>query len=256
MPVFEYKAFDLDSSAVAGTVAADTPRQARDLLRERGLTVTGIQPSRSRQAGALWRNRSGKRGQTEVTAFVRELATLLKAGIPLLSALQTLESQHSRSFRPALQDLADQVAAGSGLAEAMGRHPDRFDELCVSIVSVGENTGGLETALKRLAEFKEKAHRLRSRVTTALLYPAVVCLVGLAVTAFLMTYVVPNLLGTLTEAGKDLPAVTRVVKAASDLLVGWWWAILLVAVALAALVRALVATEKGKFLADRLILKA
>jgi len=255
MAVFEYRAMDMDGSAAVGTVIADTARQARDLLRDRGLTITQVNQA-EQPKGRRAVLSAGRRGDDRtVTDFVSELATLLKAGIPLLQALQTLEKQHSRRFRAVVQELADQVAAGSSLAEAMRRMPGWFDELSINVVDVGENTGSLEVSLKRLADFKAKAHRLRSRLTTAMLYPAIVGLIGLAVTVFLMTYVVPQLLGALTEAGKDLPTVTRAVKAASDFLIGWWWALLAGALGVFLLIRASLATKAGREAFDRLVLK-
>ena len=158
------------------------------------------------------------------------------------------------SFKAVIQGLTDCISAGTSLAEAMDQHPVWFDELCVNIVRVGENTGSLEGALKRLADFKEKTQELRSRVITALLYPAVVFIMGLAVTVFLMTFVVPNLLKALSEAGKELPLVTRIVKAASDVLVGWWWAILIGAACFVLLFRVVLRTEWGRFSFDRLAL--
>ena len=254
MAVFEYQAVDLDSTASVGTVIADTGRQARDVLRDRGLTITGIRPLQEHEKKTF---RLGRRrgNEVEVAAFVRRLATLLRAGVPLLSALNTLSEQHAKRFKPIIQGLFDQVSAGVSLAEAMSRHPLFFDELCVNIVRVGENTGSLESALRRLADFKEKAHRLRSRVITALLYPTVVFVIGLAVSIFLMTYVVPNLLKTLTEAGRELPLITRVVKAASDLLLGWWWAVLAGIVCLALALRVVLGTERGRAILDRLVLR-
>jgi type II secretory pathway component PulF len=254
MAVFAYKAIDLDTSPVGGTIIADTPRQARDVLREQGLTLTDIRPVTEAGLGFLTRARGG-RAQEEVLSFVRELATLLQAGIPLLGALQTLTRQHGGRFRAVVQQLADQVAAGLSLADAMDRQGAYFDELCVSLVRVGENTGALETALKRLAEFKEKAHRLRSRITTALVYPAVVCAIGVAVSIFLMTYVVPNLLETLTQAGKELPWITQVVKGVSDFLLGWWWALLLGLAVAGAALRWIVSTDRGRLVLDRLTLR-
>jgi len=254
MPVFRYKAMDLDASPVAGTVAADTPRQARDILRGRGLTVADIAAVHESVRETFLVRRQGRQAQGEVVALVRELATLLGAGIPLLGALDTLVRQHKGHFRTVLLGLRDRIASGTSLAEAMGGWPTYFDELCTSIVRVGENTGTLETALARLAEFKEKAHRLKSRVATAVIYPAIVCTVGVAVAVFLMTYVVPNLLETLLEAGKPLPLATRVVKGASDLLLAWWWAILAGVVGLVALAKAVRRTERGRGLSDRLLL--
>jgi len=254
MAVFEYRAVDLDASAVAGTVTADTPRQARDRLRERGLTVTDVRTLADAPRPGRLARRRGRASQHEVVSFIREMATLLRAGIPLHAALETLARQHRRGFKAVVEQLADQVARGTSLADAMAARPAYFDEMCTSVVRVGESTGSLESALERLAEFKEKAHGLQSRVTTALLYPAVVSAVGVAVAMFLMTYVVPNLLATLEESGKDLPAVTRVVKSASDFLLSWWWLLAAAVVGLAALVRVVLSTERGHALADRLML--
>jgi type II secretory pathway component PulF len=252
--VFEYECLDARTSLVAGTIIADTARQARDQLRDRGLSVVDVKPAaeaRKRRV-SFWRRR---KDQAEVGMFVRRLSTLLRAGIPLLSSLHTLVEQQNGRFRVIIQHLADQVAAGTGLAEAMRSKSDCFDELCVSIVEVGENTGSLEDALGRLADFKEKAHRLKSGVATALMYPMVVCIIGLAVTVFLMTYVVPNLLKALVEAGKDLPAVTRTVKAASDFLIAYWWVILGGVAGVLCLIKAVLKSPRGRQLADRLVLK-
>jgi len=153
-----------------------------------------------------------------------------------------------------VQQLADQVASGTGLAESMGRQPDIFDELCVSITQVGQSTGSLDVALHRLADFREKSERLRSRLVSALIYPAIVCVIGVAVSVFLMTFVVPNLLRTLTESGRELPMITRAVKAASDLLLGWWWVLLAGVMGIVVAVRLVLRTTTGRRLADRLIL--
>jgi general secretion pathway protein F len=254
MAIFAYRAANSQSVAVNGTIAADTPRQARDLLRERGLTITEVALSEERRRGRR-RQRPARRTQAEMVSFVRELATLLAAGIPLLSALGTLAAQHSRRFRAAIQHLGERIAAGERLADAMGRQPACFDELTVSIVRVGESTGSLETALRRLADFKEKSLRLRNRVAAALTYPAFVCVMGLGVALFLMTYVVPRLLDTLHEAGRPLPGVTVAVKAMSDFLVTRWWALLGGLVAVGFVLKALLGTESGRRLAERLVLR-
>jgi type II secretory pathway component PulF len=142
-----------------------------------------------------------------------------------------------------------------GLAEAMEQQGAYFDELCVSIVRVGESTGSLESALKRLAGFREKGRRLRSRITTALLYPAVVGVIGLSVAVFLMVKVVPDLLATLTQAGKELPAVTMAVKATSDFIRNWWWALAVGLAAAGAGLKAALRTERGREIFSRFVLR-
>jgi len=255
MPVFAYRAIDATAAAVTGEVAADTPRQARDRLRALGLTIELIQPRPRREKPGFWQRRRARRRSGEVVGFIRDLATLLAAGIPLLEAVDTLARQHKGPFGAAVLALGEDIAAGSSLAEAMKANGAYFDQLCVSIAAVGENTGTLETALARLAEFKEHARRLRGRVATALIYPGIVATVGVAVTVFLMTFVVPQLLTTLSESGRPLPAVTRWVKAASDFLLGYGWAVCLGAIALAVGAKLLIATPAGRRGWHRLVLR-
>jgi type II secretory pathway component PulF len=225
------------------------------MLREQGLTIAEVKPVAKADKKSFVSRQRGGRGKNEVVAFVRELATLLQAGIPLMSALETLVMQHRRSFKTVLQHLADQVAAGVSLADAMAAQAAYFDAMCVSIVRVGESTGSLETALKRLADFKENSSQLRSRVTTALIYPEAVCLVGIAVTIFLMTYVVPNLLSTLTSAGRELPFITRVVQGISNFLLGYWWLLLALVVGAVVGTGAILRTDKGRLGFDWVVLR-
>lgn len=225
MAVFAYKAVDADDAATSGVLVADSPRQARDLLRAKGLTVEAIAARRQSAGGAAGGGFGARRYPAKVVSFARELSTLLGAGLPLLDAIDTITKQHAGGFRTALLAVRDRVSAGSSLAEAMREHPALFDELYVSITEVGESAGTLDFALEQLADFKERSAALKNRVVTALMYPAVVLVMAVGVAVLLMTMVVPNLLSTLAESGRPLPWPTRVVKGASDALLGWWWLI-------------------------------
>ena len=219
MAVFAYKAMDNRRSPVAGTIAADTPRQAREQLRARGLLIHDIGELGVQTPHGTARLRGKSRYATQLATVMRELATLLGAGIPLLDALKTVTQQQRGGFRTALMQLAERVSAGMGLAEAMAEQPAAFDPLCIQMVEVGESSGTLETVFDQWAEFKERSLALKDRVLTALMYPAFVMAVGLVVTLFLMTYVIPMLLSNLLDAGRPLPWPTRIVKGLSDLLV-------------------------------------
>lgn len=168
-----------------------------------------------------------RRDESNVIALCRELSTLLAAGIPLLQSLDGIARQHRGRFRRTVLLLREEVAGGAGLAEAMRDQPRVFDVLATSIVAVGERAGTLDNVLLQIAVFKGRAHLLRGRLLTALIYPAIVLTAGLGVTLFLMTFVVPQLLETLVEAGQDLPLATRLVKSGSDLLVHWWWMLIM-----------------------------
>jgi type II secretory pathway component PulF len=219
------------------------------------MTVVDLRETSEGKSLTFTERRQGRKARGEVVAFIRELATLLAAGIPLLESLGTLVRQHRGRFKTVLQQVHDQISAGSSLAEAMGQRPAYFDELTTSIVRVGENTGTLETTLAKLAGFKEKSARLQGRVTTALIYPAIVCMIGLTVMVFLMTYVIPNILGTLQESGRPLPALTQIVKGVSDFILQWWWAILIVVAGLAVGIRAAAALPRVRLFLHRLVLR-
>lgn len=255
MAVFAFKALDANLSTVRGTIVADTPRQARESLRARGLTIQAIADERSALGWGTWRWRWGSRPTSSVVSWVRELATLLAVGVPLLEAIDTIAKQYRGSFHNVLLMLRDRVASGASLAEAMRDHPAVFDALCLHLVEVGENAGTLESSLDRLAEFKERSLHLKNRVASALMYPAFVLVIGVLVSVFLMTFVVPNLLSALLEAGREPPLATRVVKAISDFLLNWWWLLLAAAGALALAVRAALLNEQGRTAWHRLQLR-
>jgi type II secretory pathway component PulF len=231
MAVFLYKAIDPATQDVSGTIAADTPRQARELLRDRGLIVRDVrdyQPAGTQRGRGvslpLWSSRSAPRHHA--TTLVRELSTLLGVGVPLLEALDTIARQHRGRFHAVVMTLRDRVSAGASLAVAMAGQPRVFDELCVNITEVGEDAGTLDSSLDRLAEFRERSEQLRGKIGTALIYPAIVSAVAVFASMFLMTFVVPKILQPLLEQGLPLPFPTRVVKGLSDFVLSWWWALL------------------------------
>ena len=256
MAVYSYKAF-AGASAVNGTVAADSPRAARDTLRDRGLTIRAVTRQRDAESATPLRlpTFSTRTQSARVAAFTRELSTLLAVGIPLLDSLDTLIRQHKGGFADALLRLRDRVAGGSALADAMAEQPGLFDELSTSMVRVGESAGTLELVLEQLADFKERSAALRNRITTALIYPAIVACMAVAVSVFLMTFVVPQLLAGLLEAGRPLPFATRVVKALSDGLLTWWWLLLLLVVGVIASLSFALRTPAGRLRWHRLQLR-
>jgi type II secretory pathway component PulF len=255
MAVFTYKATDPAAATQSGTIAADTPRQARDLLRERGLSVQHLDTHHaSKGARRRLRLRDTARPH-EVTAFIRELSTLLGVGVPLLEALTTISRQHTGAFHTTVLVLRDRVAAGSSLAAAMREHPGTFDELALNITEVGEDAGTLDTSLERLVEFRERAQQLKGRVATALVYPTIVLAMAIFASLFLMTFVVPRILQPLIEQGQAFPLPTRVVKGASDFLLKWWWLILIGAACGFATFTAFLRSRTGRRTWDRFVLR-
>jgi len=254
MTVYAYRAQDRQCANVRGTIAADTPRQARDLLRQRGLAVDDIHVCNEKKS--TWElSLPGRSHAAKLVTAIRELATLLSVGIPLVEALDTISKQYTRGFQNSLLVIKDRVTAGANLAEAMAEQPNIYDPLCLHMVEVGESAGNLDEVLERLAEFKEQSLHLKDRVLTALLYPAIVLTASIGVSIFLMTVVVPMLLTNLIEAGKALPWPTRVLKGMSDLLLGHGWWLGMVALLLVVGIAVAVRTTRGRRAWHRLLLR-
>ena len=236
MPEFTYRAGDQ-----RGTLTAGSPREARDRLRERGLSASEVKEVPGRRGtprgGA---GRFGGRRGFDLAEVARELATLLSVGVPVLEAIETLAAGRAPGPAGVLGTLARRLRRGVPLADAMrdpavARH---FDPLSVLLVEVGEQAGNLDEALDRVAEFRERRAQLRGKIGATLAYPLFVGVVALLVSVFLMTRVVPGVLAPLVAQGRPLPAVTVAVKAVSDTLLdqgGWILLGLLTAGALAAL---------------------
>lgn len=229
MPVYAYRAATRDDQPCTGDVAADSPRQAREVLRGRGLVVLEITETSARKPSRLiglpTSFRLGNRiSQANLSSSIRELSTLLGVGIPLLEGLDVLIKQYTGALSRSFLSLRDRVAGGASLSQAMSEQPAVYDMLTLNMVEVGERAGNLDVVLSQLADFKEKSLELKDRVLTAMMYPAFVLTAAIGVTLFLMTVVVPTLLENLTEAGRALPWPTRVLKGLSDLLTqyGLW----------------------------------
>jgi general secretion pathway protein F len=258
MAVYAYSA-DLGdtrhAAASRGIITADSPRQARDQLRARGLAVHEMVEQKPGNRRGWWARYSTGRHRDKVTVLFQEMSTLLSAGIPLLEAIDTIARQHTERFAQCILLLRDHVAAGGSLAEAMALQPELFDGLCLSIVEVGENAGTLDTALARLVEFRRRSAGLKNRLASALIYPCIVTAVGLMVSVFLMTYVVPSLLNVLKQSGKQLPLATRVVESLSNVVVHGWWAILLILAVVAATAISILRSRRGRAAWHRLQLR-
>jgi len=156
------------------------------------------------------------------------LATLLSTGIGLVDSLDTITLQYRGRLQMSLRAVREQVAGGQSLSEALQADPEFYDDLTVQMVRVGENAGTLDIVLDRLADFRDRSLQFKDRVTTALLYPAIILSLAVTVSIFLMTVVLPMLLENLVASGRPLPWPTVILKGLSDLLTtqGWWLALL------------------------------
>ena len=186
----------------------------------------------------------------------RQLATLVKAGMPLLRALRTVRDQQveAGSLRQMLATVADDVEAGMKLSEALARFPSAFPPFYVNMVRAGEVGGLLDEILRRLADLMEKQQRIRQRVRSALLYPAFVMLAAITILGILMAFVVPTFLGMFSELGSALPWPTRILVAVCDAVRHGWWIVTAVLAGLWLAAQAALKTPGGKRLLDQLLL--
>lgn len=255
MAVFSYTGIDAAENLVRGTIQADTPREARDSLRGRGIRVRRIAACREKSARFTVANVAVRRSQSQWATAVSELAMLLHAGIPMLDAIDTIADQNRGAFQAALLSVRERIAAGESLAQALRSRPNVFDEASVQMVEVGENAGNLEAVLDQLAAFKLRQARFTDAVTTALVYPVFLICFGTAAAVFLMTGVLPPLLENLEETLDELPWPTRVAKLLSTLLVDYRWVWLAAVIGLVVLTALALRSDRGRAVFDRLILR-
>lgn len=235
MAVWAYKGVDARGRQVSGAKDADSPKVLRAILRRDGIIVTDVAPAQAGKAAVASAGKGLSREvdlgglfqgikRQEVAAFTRQLSTLLRAGVPLAESLGTLFEQiENPKLKTIVGEVRTRVNEGSSLADALARHGKVFEEIYVSMVRAGETAGNLEQVLARLADFMEEQVKLRSKITGALVYPAIMVLVGTAIMAILMIAVVPQITQLFADAEKTLPLNTRLLIFVSDLLGGYWY---------------------------------
>jgi general secretion pathway protein F len=241
-------------------IDATSVREAKLKLMSQGMFVSSIaEASRTTVNPLKDFSLSGMLGRVsmeDLAVATRQLSTLVGASIPLVDALSALFDQtESPAMKRTIAQVKDAVNEGLSFADALARHKRVFPELYVNMVRSGEASGALDVVLLRLAEFLEGQHRLKSKVTAALIYPAVLLLVSIVVLLYLLTAVVPKVVGMFETMNKVLPLPTRVLIAMSSFLSYTWWIMILAVLALFYALRRWRATEKGALAFDRFRMK-
>ncbi len=227
MPVFQYAALDTQGVEIKDEIEALSQKEAVSKIRNMGYFPTkvrerGAGKKAGAKAAAKPKRKRGSGGKVKikyVTQFARQLSTLQDAGLPILRSLRILEEQQkSGTFKRVIGYVADDIEGGSTLSEAMGRYSKTFDRLLVSMVAAGETGGVLDLILARVADFMEKAQKLKSRVKSAMVYPAVVLTAAFTILLLLMKYVIPQFKTVLAEmiGEGNLHPITTIVLGTSD----------------------------------------
>jgi type IV pilus assembly protein PilC len=252
MPVYSYIARDTNTGkTIKAEVKADSERIATNLLLKRNLVPSKI--SIKSQSSFSFANRVKTKDRI---LFTRQLATLINAGLPLTQSLKTVSEQSSS--KP-LQEVTDQIVhdveGGSTLADTFAKHPKVFNQVYIALIAAGEASGTLDKTLERIATQQEKDAEVTSKIRGAMMYPAIVLLVIAGVMGFLFTAVLPQIKQLYDDLNKDLPFVTAVMLFISDILIKWWWLVLIILglAVYAAIVYA--KTDDGKAVFDKIKMK-
>src|SRR5436190_8894487 len=214
---FAWTGKDKAGKVVKGELRAPGEAAVTTSLRRQGINVSSVKKVSSR---------GGKKiTDKDITVFTRQLAVMMKAGVPLLQAFEIVGRGHSNpSVAKLLLDIKTEVETGSSLGQAFRKYPLYFDALFCNLVAAGEAAGILDTLLERLANYKEKILAIKGKIKSALFYPISIVVVAIVVTAVIMIFVIPVFKDLFKSFGADLPGPTLVIMHISDFLVAnWWW---------------------------------
>ncbi len=227
MPVFVWEGKDKRGVTMKGEQQAKNANMIRAELRKQGITPGVVKPKPKPLFGG-----AGKRiTPLDIAVFSRMLATMMKSGVPIVTAMEIMSGgQKNPKMKNMINAVRADIESGSSLSEAISKFPVEFDELYRNLVKAGESAGVLETVLDTIASYKENIETLKGKIKKALFYPAMVVAVSLIVSAILLIFVVPQFEATFQSFGADLPAFTKMIVAASDFMISWWWALLLAVV--------------------------
>jgi type IV pilus assembly protein PilC len=216
--VFEWEGKDRNGKMVRGEQRAVGENQVQAALRRQGVLATKIKKRRTRSGKSI--------KPKDIALFTRQLATMMKAGVPLLQSFDIVGRGNTNpSVTKLLNDVRVDVETGTSLSSAFRKHPMYFDNLYCNLVEAGEQAGILEALLDRLAVYMEKTEAIKSKIKSALMYPTSVLIVAFVVVAVIMIFVIPAFKQVFTSFGAELPAPTLFVMAISEVFVKWWWLI-------------------------------
>lgn len=255
---YSYTARDPASGRkIQSTVEADSEQSAAKLIRAEGLVPIEIAVSKSGGTFGFMDRFSRVRAKDKVL-FSRQLSTLLNAGLPLVQSLRSVNNQtEHKALKIIISRIIADVEAGSTLAKAMGKYPDVFNQVYISLIAAGEASGTLDKALERLADQQEKDADIVSKVRGAMIYPVIVLGVMIVVVIFMLVKVLPQVKTLYTEtSGAQLPLITQILLSISDFVIGWWWAIIIVLVIAAVFTTRWARTLGGKRVIDKLKMRA
>src|SRR5918992_1693431 len=257
MPTFAYSGRTRTGQVVTGERVADTMDAAVAALRREQIQVTRIDAAKAAAAAKAKAPKGGKSVPAKNLAiFTRQFSVMIDAGLPLVQCLDILGKQEPhKAFSAAILKVREDVESGAALADAMKKHPKTFDGLYSNMIAAGEAGGILDTILKRLAVYIEKAVKLKGEVKSAMIYPIAVIVIATLVVGAILWKVIPTFATLFEGLGAQLPLPTRVVIAMSNGLVAYGWILIIVLGGIGYGIKSYYATDGGRHTIDRLLLK-
>lgn len=256
MPVYLWKGVDKNGRKQKGEIEADNVAIGRQMVNRKGITITSFK-TKPKDLAEYLPFLQPKVKEKDIVVFVRQFATMIDAGLPLVQCLDILQDQQANpTFKRMLKQVKRDVEEGSTLSEAIRRHPKVFDNLFVNLVAAGEMGGILDVILNRLAAYIEKAAKLKKKVKGAMTYPGIVITIAVVVVAVILIFVIPTFAKLFTDAGAPLPALTLTVINLSDFMVKYWYMLLVAGFLLGFGFKQLRQTTAGRDATDRMFLKA
>ncbi|MDH4350122.1 MAG: type II secretion system F family protein [Gemmatimonadota bacterium] len=250
MATYEYTARNAQGQETTGTMDAASRDEVVANLRKNRMVLVRLREAKRAKRGASVPTR-------DVVIFTRQFATMINSGLPLVQALDILAQQtENKALADVTRQVVYDVESGHTLADALSKHPRAFTALFVNMVAAGEAGGILDTILLRLAVFLEKNDAIVRKVKGAMIYPAVIFSVAIIAVVVLLIFVIPTFQSMFASVNMELPLPTKIVIGMSDFLQNFWWALILGLAASAFLIQRYYATEGGKLVIDRLMLRA
>ena len=254
MPVYDYTALDAKGKNINGIIDADGEAAARQKIRAAGHYPVSLSLMKNGSVDKV----EGRQGfslsqlfvrvrPAEVCILTRQLATLIGAGFPLVSALESLTTQIANpGLKKIIASIKGTVVEGSTFANALAKYPNAFTPIYINMVSSGESSGTLEIVLERLADMTEKQEALKAKMFTAMIYPLCIMCISALIVSLLLVYVTPKIMSMFNNMKQELPLPTRILVGTSDLFKSYWWVLVLLIIALMFAMRAIYRNEKGR----------
>lgn len=250
MPVFKYRGYDKKGKSVIGSIESSGLNEAIAKIRESGIFPAEV---KNEDYSPSIYQRLIDFAPSFLANMTRQLSILLSAGVPLIVALQSLSREERGYFKSILLSIREKVSSGASLNRALDDFREVFPEFYIQMVRAGEESGTLDKVLQRLADFLNKKEEMKSRIRSAMIYPLIMIGVSVIVLSFLFTFVIPRIVKIFNDTKAALPVLTRVMIFLSNILISYWWLLLVFLIAISFIIRWFI--KRKRMLIDRLLLR-